>query len=159
MEFGNETGANRATAGRAAGRRALRPSSPPAATCARRRSPPDAAGRRGTQDPDPGRRRPIGVGERLSAETVEWQDWPEGAVRPEYITIAAMPDALDQLAGAVARFEIFPGEPILEQKLVHSDQGYLSAVLEKGKRGVSIAVSAASASAASSSPTTASTSS
>ena len=26
---------------------------------------------------------PIGVGERLSAVSLEWQDWPEGAVRPE----------------------------------------------------------------------------
>ena len=27
----------------------------------------------------------IGVGQRLSEETVEWQDWPELAVRPEYV--------------------------------------------------------------------------
>lgn len=89
---------------------------------------------------------PIGVGERLSAKTVQWQDWPEGAVRPEYVSQTVSPDALEQLTGAVARFEIFPGDPILEQKLVRSGQGYLSAVLEKGKRGVSIAVTADSAS-------------
>jgi pilus assembly protein CpaB len=89
---------------------------------------------------------PIGVGQRLSARTVQWLDWPEGAVRPEYITMRASPDALDQLSGAVARFEIFPGDPILEGKLVRSNQGYLSAVLEKGRRGVSIAVTADSAS-------------
>lgn len=90
--------------------------------------------------------KPIGVGERLSPRTVQWQDWPEGAVRPEYITIAASPDALEQITGAVARFEIFPGDPVLEQKLVRANQGYLSAVLEQGKRGISIAVSADSAS-------------
>lgn len=89
---------------------------------------------------------PIGVGERLTAKTLEWQDWPEGAVRPEYVTIAAMPDAVTQMSGAVARFEFFPGEPIREQKLVRTDQGYLSAVLAKGMRGVSIAVNADSAS-------------
>lgn len=89
---------------------------------------------------------PIGVGERLSDKTLAWQDWPEGAVRDEYVTSEAMPDATTQLAGAVARFEFFPGEPIREQKLVRADQGYLSAVLPKGKRGVSIAVSAESAS-------------
>jgi pilus assembly protein CpaB len=89
---------------------------------------------------------PIGVGQRLTAATLQWQDWPEGAVRPEYVTIAAMPDAIAQMSGAVARFEIFPGEPIREQKLVRADQGYLSAVLAKGMRGVSIAVSADSAS-------------
>ena len=89
---------------------------------------------------------PIGIGERLSEKTVQWEDWPEGAVRPEYISITATPDALEHVSGAVARFEIFPGDPILEQKLVRAEQGYLSAVLDKGKRGVSIAVTAASAS-------------
>lgn len=88
-------------------------------------------------------RTPIGVGQRLSPESVEWQDWPEGALRPEYVTISAMPDAPATLTGAVARFEFFPGEPIREAKLVRSDQGYLSAVLSEGMRGVSVTVSAA----------------
>lgn len=89
---------------------------------------------------------PVGVGERLTPRTVAWQDWPEGAVRPEYIDIASSPDALDTISGAVARFEVFAGEPIIAQKLVRTEQGYLSAVLPKGKRGVSISVTADSAS-------------
>lgn len=89
-------------------------------------------------------RAPIGVGERLSIDRVEWQDWPEGALRSEYVTVSAMPDAPEQLTGAVARFEFFPGEPIREAKLVRADQGYLSAVLAPGKRGVSVTVTAAS---------------
>ncbi len=89
---------------------------------------------------------PIGVGQRLSDKTVAWQDWPEGAVRPEYISIEASPDALEQVSGAVARFEIFAGDPIVERRLVRAEQGYLSAVLDPGKRGVSIAVTADSAS-------------
>lgn len=88
----------------------------------------------------------IGIGERLSGTNVEWQDWPELAVRPEYITSEATPDAVTSMTGAVARFEFFPGEPIREQKLVRADQGYLSAVLDKGMRGVSISVAAESAS-------------
>ncbi|HTM77813.1 MAG TPA: Flp pilus assembly protein CpaB [Devosia sp.] len=87
---------------------------------------------------------PIGMGERLTAATVEWQDWPEGAVRPEYVTVSAMPDAPTVLTGSVARFEFFPGEPIRQQKLVTTEQGYLSAVLNKGMRGVSVPVTAAS---------------
>ena len=87
---------------------------------------------------------PIGVGERLTAVALEWQDWPEGAVRPEYVTISAMPDAPAEMTGAVARFEFFPGEPIREAKLVRADQGYLSAVLGEGMRGVSVGVSAVS---------------
>lgn len=87
---------------------------------------------------------PIGVGQRLTAASVEWQDWPEGAIRPEYVTISAMPEAPTQLTNAVARFEFFPGEPIREAKLVRADQGYLSAVLAEGMRGVSVNVAAAS---------------
>lgn len=87
---------------------------------------------------------PIGVGQRLSPDLVEWQDWPETAVRGEYITIAGAPEAPNQLNDAVARFEFFTGEPIREAKLVRADQGYLSAVLPQGMRGVSISVSAES---------------
>ncbi|WP_332701578.1 Flp pilus assembly protein CpaB [Devosia sp.] len=83
---------------------------------------------------------PIGMGVRLSPAMLEWQDWPQGAVRAEYVTISAMPDAPTQLTDAVARFEFFPGEPIREAKLVRTDQGYLSAVLSEGMRGVSVGV-------------------
>jgi pilus assembly protein CpaB len=88
----------------------------------------------------------VGLGQKLTSENLEWQDWPEGAVRPEYITIAANPDAITQMGGAVARFELFAGEPVQQAKLVKADQGYLSAVLDKGMRGVSIQVAAESAS-------------
>lgn len=87
---------------------------------------------------------PIGIGERLNALTLEWVDWPQGALREDYVTIAAMPDAPAQLTGAVARYEFFPGEPIREAKLVRANQGYLSAVLSEGMRGVSVGVSAVS---------------
>lgn len=86
----------------------------------------------------------IGVGQRLTSSLVSWQDWPEGAVRPEYITSKIIPDAIEQMEGTVARFEIFAGEPIRETKLVRSDQGYLSAVIQPGMRAVSVAVTAES---------------
>src|SRR5690606_4395018 len=66
--------------------------------------------------------RAIGLGQRLTSDDVSWQDWPEGAVRSEYLTATAVPDAPRQVAGAVARFEFFPGEPIREAKLVNADQ-------------------------------------
>jgi pilus assembly protein CpaB len=77
---------------------------------------------------------------------VQWFEWPEGSVRPEYVAVTTAPDGLEQITGAVARFEIFPGDPIIESKLVRTEQGYLSAVLEQGKRGISISVSAEAAS-------------
>lgn len=90
--------------------------------------------------------RAIGLGQRLAADDVSWQDWPEGALRAEYITAGLVPDAPTQVAGAVARFEFFPGEPIREAKLVRSEQGYLSAVITEGMRAVSIPVTPESAS-------------
>ena len=48
---------------------------------------------------------PIGIGERLTTASVQWQQWPESAVRSEYVTISAMPEAPTDLTGAVARFE------------------------------------------------------
>ena len=68
-----------------------------------------------------------------------------------HLTLATAESVKSQLArgdyvGAVARFEIFPGDPISEKKLVRTGQGYMSAVLDKGKRGISVAVEAASAS-------------
>jgi pilus assembly protein CpaB len=89
---------------------------------------------------------PIGVGQRLSETNMAWQDWPANAVREDYIQKSALPEALTDMEGTVARFEIFEGDPIRQQKLVRSDQGYLSAVLDKGMRGISIPVSADSAS-------------
>ncbi|KQV09078.1 Flp pilus assembly protein CpaB [Devosia sp. Root105] len=88
----------------------------------------------------------LGLGQRLTPESVEWVDWPAGAVRPEYITTEAMPDAVTEMSGAMARFEFFPGEPIRADKLALESDGYLSAVLDSGTRGVSVMVSASSAS-------------
>ena len=74
------------------------------AGCAACRRPCRIPRRRGGGGQPCGRRRPttvipearaqilvaksqFGVGERLSDNNLEWQDWPEGAVRAEYITI------------------------------------------------------------------------
>ncbi len=91
-------------------------------------------------------RQTIGIGQRLSPASVAWQDWPKGSVRPDYITLAAAPGAITDMKSDVARFEFFPGDPIRKQKLVQTDQGYLSAVLGRGLRGVSVSVTPASAS-------------
>jgi pilus assembly protein CpaB len=88
----------------------------------------------------------IGIGERLSSANMAWLDWPKNAVRPDYIDNESTPEALTDMSGAVARFEMFEGDPIRQQKLIRTDQGYLSAVLEKGMRGISISVPADSAS-------------
>ena len=82
----------------------------------------------------------IGLGERLSATTVEWKNWPAEAMRDDYVTAQTQPKAIDEMAGAIARYEFFPGEPIRMQKLAVPGDGYLSAVLEPGELGVAIPV-------------------
>src|SRR5689334_1339171 len=74
---------------------------------------------------------PIGMGERLSDANMQWADWPQNALRDDYIRQDAMPEALTDMQGTVARFEMFEGDPIRQQKLIRTDQGYLSAVLDK----------------------------
>lgn len=88
----------------------------------------------------------IGIGQRLTATSVAWEDWPTASLRPEYVTQDATPDAIADMSGTVARFEMFVGEPIREDKLARDAQGYLSAVLQPGMRGVSVSVTAQSAS-------------
>lgn len=85
---------------------------------------------------------PIAMGGRLSAATVEWKNWPAEAMRDDYITNVATPAAITEMAGSIARFEFFAGEPIRAEKLAVPGDGYLSAVLEPGELGVSIPVQA-----------------
>ena len=88
----------------------------------------------------------IPVGTRLTPELLEWQKWPEATIRAEYLTNAAAPEAMTELVGAVARTELLAGEPIRREKLGEAGAGYLSAILEPGKRAVSVAIDARSAS-------------
>ncbi|VAW22582.1 Flp pilus assembly protein RcpC/CpaB [hydrothermal vent metagenome] len=91
-------------------------------------------------------RKAIGIGQRLLPAVVEWKDWPQGELRPDYITFASMAQATGDMSSEVSRFEIFPGEPIRRQKLVSADQGYLSAIIERGLRAVSVSITPLSAS-------------
>lgn len=90
--------------------------------------------------------KPILLGERISASALEWTEWPEAALRPEFITDAVRPAAATEMTGAVARAEITAGEPILAGKLVHADGSYLAGMLGTAMRGVSVPVTAESAS-------------
>ncbi|HWU99715.1 MAG TPA: Flp pilus assembly protein CpaB [Devosia sp.] len=89
---------------------------------------------------------PISVGQTLTPDMLKWQDWPNSALSPDYITNSGAPDALSKMAGQMVRGDFVAGEPIRQDKLVAAGGGYLSSILEKGMRGVSVSVSADSAS-------------
>jgi pilus assembly protein CpaB len=84
----------------------------------------------------------IGQGQKLSAENVRWQRWPDDAMNPNYIQKQTAPDAVEKLNGSVVRSQFVAGEPIREVKLARADAGFLSAILPPGRRAVAVRVSA-----------------
>jgi pilus assembly protein CpaB len=86
----------------------------------------------------------IGQGQRISAENVRWQPWPDEAINGEYIQKQTMPDAVEKLDGSVVRSPFVAGEPIRNVKLSRPESGFLSAILPSGKRAVAVRVSAQS---------------
>jgi pilus assembly protein CpaB len=73
-------------------------------------------------------------------------DWPKGNITDSMLT--NVNSKAEDFNGAVARRAIQKGEPILKTVLVKSNEGgFMSAVLEPGKRAVSIAVDSTSGNA------------
>lgn len=89
-------------------------------------------------------KRDIGAGSFVNAgNDLEWAAWPLSAVQSYHIKEGS--DDAGGYEGAVARRAVKAGEPVTPTTLVKPGSGgFLSAVLEPGKRAVSIAVSATS---------------
>lgn len=84
----------------------------------------------------------IDVGERLASGTIIWKDWPADNVLDVMITKDEKPDADTAMAETRARIQMFEGEPINERKVVDPKTGgFMSAVLPKGMRALSVAIS------------------
>jgi len=86
----------------------------------------------------------IGLGSSVKSEDLRWQKWPAEATSDGYIVRSFEPDALEALAGSVARSSLLSGEPVRKSKLVTADQGFMSAILPKGMRALAVEVRAAS---------------
>ncbi|MBO0663683.1 Flp pilus assembly protein CpaB [Jiella sp. MQZ9-1] len=71
-----------------------------------------------------------------------WQKWPEDGVGPDLILKSNKPNAVDSFAGAIAKQSFFAGEPVRESKLIRPDHGFMSAILDEGKRAVAVRISA-----------------
>lgn len=88
----------------------------------------------------------LAVGQRLTPEVMEWQNWPDAAMRPDYVTNAGDPEAIKEMTGRIVRTTFYSGEPIRQVKLAASNGGLLSSMLDRGMRGVSVQITAESAS-------------
>lgn len=83
----------------------------------------------------------IPVGTFIQADRhLTWGEWPEDKVQsPPYIV--ADGTNIGDFSGAVARRTIFAGEPVADGAMVKPGEGgFMSAVLQPGKRAVSIPV-------------------
>jgi pilus assembly protein CpaB len=84
----------------------------------------------------------IGMGTAVDPQAMRWQTWPAAAAGPAFIRKTDRPDAINQLAGTIARTPFFEGEPIREDKLIRADgSGYMAAILPAGMRAVSTEIS------------------
>jgi pilus assembly protein CpaB len=84
----------------------------------------------------------INMGERFVDGSTAWKPWPVENVTDFMITRDEKPNAREEYLSARARITIFEGETVLEKKLVLPGQsGFMSAILPKGMRAISVAVS------------------
>jgi pilus assembly protein CpaB len=84
----------------------------------------------------------IGLGNRVSAQDLRWQTWPAAAASANFIRKSDRPDAINQLAGSIARAPFSSGEPIREAKLIKANgSGYMAAILPSGMRAISVEIS------------------
>ena len=85
----------------------------------------------------------IPVGATLKADSVRWSDWPATGVSDKFITkIGSGDDQIKPVIGSLARGSFYVGEPISSAKLIHSDQGFMAAILPTGMRAVATKIAA-----------------
>lgn len=91
--------------------------------------------------------RDLSMGELLGPNDIEWRDWPDKTLSPNYVVKEAVPDALERFANSVVRSPIYKDEPIRPEKIVRKGEtGYMAALLDPGMRAVSVEISTDNAS-------------
>jgi pilus assembly protein CpaB len=84
----------------------------------------------------------VNIGQVIQAPDMGWLAWPAASASPLYVRRTDRPDAIEQLAGAIARVPIANGEPVRESKLIKAKgSGYMAAILPEGMRAVSTEIS------------------
>jgi pilus assembly protein CpaB len=84
-------------------------------------------------------KKPMPAGTFVKPEELEWRPWPQEGITEAYLVKGKASEK--DLAGAVVRTHLYAGEPITTSRVVHpGEQGFLAAVLDPGKRAVSIPV-------------------
>ena len=83
-------------------------------------------------------------GEKITKEAIGWQKWPKGSVIEGMITKVKSPDGKKDFVNSRARIQLFKGDPVNAKKLVKpGSNGFMAAILPKGRRAISVRISAA----------------
>ena len=84
----------------------------------------------------------VQMGQAVDAANLQWKEWPKDGAAG-FISRSSQPEAINEIAGSVARQPIAAGEPINLQKLVKADgSGFMAAILPSGMRAVATEISA-----------------
>ncbi len=84
----------------------------------------------------------IKFGDKFTPDSMSWQAWPTANVQDAMITKDEQPDALEKIGQGRAKAAIYVGETINDRKIVQTgDRGFLAAILPKGMRAISVAIS------------------
>lgn len=85
--------------------------------------------------------RDLEIGAKIAASDLRWQVWPEAALTKAYFTVASAPKAPEDLTGGIVRSVIYANSPITAGKILKTGAGgFMSAILEGGKRAVGVKV-------------------
>lgn len=84
----------------------------------------------------------ISIGTKIAEDMLDWRPWPSSGLGATYISRKDHPNAITELSGTIAKGSFVEGEPITEAKLVHTDSGFMSAILPSGKVAVATSISA-----------------
>jgi pilus assembly protein CpaB len=85
----------------------------------------------------------IPIGSTLKPDSVRWVDWPSSGISEKFITRVGTGEAqIEPVVGALARASFYNGEPITASKLIHTDQGFMAAILPSGMRAVATKIAA-----------------
>lgn len=88
-------------------------------------------------------KRDLLVGERITAESLGWQDWPEnGATNVAFFVQTRTPDALKTFENGVVRQEMVAGEPVTDKKIVaiNAPTNPMAGLLTPGMRATSVVI-------------------
>lgn len=81
------------------------------------------------------------AGSFVKPEHLRWQPWPDENLADAYVVKGTR--EMEEFIGAVARNGIVVGQPITDGAVVKpGDRGFLAAVLEPGKRAISVSINA-----------------